>query len=144
VSLWRSPWALAVQRVANLRPAPVGKAEARATRVGPDDTLGVDHDHPRAEVGTRLAGEPLQLGRSVQPARGACGDDEGLRRGVVLHLRLDPAREIERERNLERDDDQQQDVRERGKQSQSEAHDPSAAASSGAANRKPTPRTVCR
>src|SRR4029453_9997738 len=108
----------AAQSFANLRSAGIRSAEAGAARVGPDDATRVDNDHSGPEVGSGPAGKLLQLSRSVHPARGARGDDEGLRGGVVLHLSLDPAREVQREWHLERHDDQQEDVREGGEETQ--------------------------
>ena len=81
-----------------------------------------------------------QLFRVLHPARSARRDDERLPRGLVLHLGVDPPGEVERERHLERDDDQEQHVRERGEQLEAKAH----STSSGDEKRKPTPRTVCR
>ena len=57
------------------------------------------------------------------------------------HLGVDAVAQVERERDLERDDRQQQHVGQRQPEERAEAY---GGGSSGARKRKPTPRTVCR
>jgi hypothetical protein len=101
---------------------------------------GVHDDHAAAEIRPRRADDLRQPFGLLHPARCARRDDECLPGGLVLHLGVDSTSQVERERHLERDDDQQQHVGERGEQLKAEAH----SISSGDENRKPTPRTVCR
>ncbi len=135
--------AVAVQRRADLGPGRVGDGlRLRNGGVGeqPAGRQWADDDHARAELAARAADEPRELPAVTHAAGGPRRDDEGLRRGLVLHLGVDPPREVQRERDLERDEDQQQHVRERAEQLQAEAH----STSSAPEKRKPTPRTVCR
>ena len=55
----------------------------------------------------QLAQVARQLLRMVHPARGAGRDDDCLRGGLVLHLGVDSPGQVEGQRHLERDDDQQ-------------------------------------
>src|SRR5262249_15070642 len=91
------------------------------------------------ELRGRLVRDPPQLRGPVHRARCPRGHDVRLPCSVVPHLRVDAPPQIQRERHLERDHDQQEAVREGEEQPGPEAH-----SSSGVANRKPTPRTVCR
>jgi hypothetical protein len=108
-------------------------------RVGEQASLRIHHDYACAEVVPGTAHEAGEPARLVDAARRAGSDHERLSGGVVLHLRVDPAREVQRERHLERDDDQDEHVRERKQQLRAELH----STSSGVEKRKPTPRTVC-
>ena len=94
---------------------------------------------PRDGPGDR-ADDPAQLGGLAELAGGGRGGDLGLAQRLRAHLGVDAVAQVERERHLERDDRQQQDVGQRQQQSGAEAY----VGSSGARKRKPTPRTVCR
>ena len=85
--------------------------------------------------------DPAQLVGPAQLAGGGRGGDLGLAQRLRAHLGVDAVAQVERERHLERDDRQQQDVGQRQQQSGAEGY---GAGSSGARKRKPTPRTVCR
>ena len=76
-------------------------------------------------------------GRRSCPAEVAAATSAWLR-ACDADLGVDAVAQVERERHLERDDRQQQDVGERQEQAAAEAH------SSGPRKRKPTPRTVWR
>ena len=143
MSLCRSPWARTPRSaVRELRPRGrrvgqlPGDADSRVREQPP--FWRVDHDH--AAAGSLPAWRHLrQLLGALHLPRGAGGDDERLPGRLVLDLGVDPPSQVERERHLERDNDQQQHVRERGQQLQAETH----STSSGDEKRKPTPRTVC-
>ena len=115
-----------------------GQAKAGAGRVGDEPSLGVDHDHPGAEVTARLPDELAQPGGVSSLCGRGCRDHLRLRRGLCLHLGVDAAREAEHEWDLEHDQDEHEHVGERRQQFQPEAQ----RSSSGEAKRKPTPRTV--
>jgi hypothetical protein len=133
--------ALAVQRHADLGSRRVrGPWRVHAGRVGQQPAGRADDDHAGAELGGRVTDELAQLTRVFHPTGSARGDDERLRRRVVLDLAVDPPREVEGQRDLERYEDQQRDVREGDEKPRAKAH----RMSSGPAKRKPTPRTVCR
>ena len=131
----------AAQRLGDLRPvAVVGPEPVRARGVGQQGALEVRH-HDAAAHGL---GGPLDravegLGL-VEVARHGGRDDVGLRARLRAHLGVDAVAQADRQRHLERDDREQQDVRERQQQAPAERH----RNSSGAVKRKPTPRTVCR
>jgi hypothetical protein len=112
----------------------------RTGGVGHQSPEPVDHDHARTELGGGIAHELPQLFWVSHPAGGRSRDDECLRGRVVLDLGVDPARKVQRERHLERHQDQQRDVPERDEQPEAKAH----SSSSAEAKRKPTPRTVWR
>ena len=78
------------------------------------------------------------LGRAQQLRRGG-RDHVGLAARLTAHLGVDPVAQADRQRNAEGDQRQQQDVGQRQQEGGSEAYGPS---TSGAAKRKPTPRTV--
>ena len=135
--------AQAAERDADLRPRrrPVRQRPGHADgRVGQQPAASVDHDHPRAEVASGAADDGGEALRLVQPARRTRRHEERLSGRLVLHLGVDPLGQVQSERHLERDDDQQQDVRKRAEELQAKAH----STSSGDEKRKPTPRTVCR
>ncbi len=67
------------------------------------------------------------------------GEELGLAARLRADLRVDAVAQAEDQRYLERDDRQHQHVGERQQQAEPEAYENS----SGAVNRKPTPRTVC-
>ena len=69
------------------------------------------------------------------------GHHVGLSPGLKPNLLVLTVAERQRERHAERDEGQQQDVRQRQHQAAAKAYGP---ISSGALNRKPTPRTVWR
>jgi hypothetical protein len=96
----------------------------RDSRVREQPAAHVDHDHAGAEGPAGAAGERAELRPVVHLARCVRGHDERLRGGLVLHLRVDAPRQVQRERHLERDDDQQQHIRERAEQLVAEAHWP--------------------
>ncbi len=85
--------------------------------------------------------EALQ-GRSpgrVEQLRGGRRDHVGLAAGLTPHLGVDPVAQAHRQRHAEGDQRQQQDVGQRQQEGGPEAYGSS---TSGAAKRKPTPRTV--
>ena len=108
--------------------------------------VGVDHDHAPADRRARSRHERLQLGaaRGREEVGGGGGDDVGLRARLRADLVVDAPADARGQRDLERDDRQQQDVGERQQQAGAEAHAAAASRSSGAPRRNPTPRTVCR
>ena len=67
------------------------------------------------------------------------GDDVGLAAGLASHLGVDPVAQTHRQGHAEGDQRQQEDIGQRQKEGGSEAYGSS---TSGAAKRKPTPRTV--
>ena len=118
---------------ADLRPRRE-RARRAACGIGSEQPVLVDHDHPRAELRRRARGDLLELRACTHRARGLGRDDVRLAGCVVPHLRVHAVPEVQGERNLERDEDQQEAVREGGEDPEPEAH-----SSSGEANRKPTP-----
>ena len=81
---------------------------------------------------------PARLDR-VEQLRGGGGDDVGLAAGLPADLGVDAVAQAQRQRHAEGDQRQQQYVGQRQQEGGPEAYGPS---SSGAAKRKPTPRTV--
>ena len=77
--------------------------------------------------------------RRVEELGGAGRDHVGLAARLALHLGVDAVAQAERQRHAEGDQRQQQHVGERQQEGGAEAYGSS---SSGAAKRKPTPRTV--
>ena len=67
------------------------------------------------------------------------GDDVRLAAGLAAHLGVDPVAQAHRQGHAEGDQRQQEDIGQRQKEGGSEAYGSS---TSGAAKRKPTPRTV--
>ena len=136
----------ACERSRDLRAAAVvGAAEAGAGGVRHEAAVAVGDDHAASEVVCRGVQQLLQLARAPEPAGGAVGDE--LCRGVrlPLHLGIHAPRQIQRQRQLERNDREHEHVGERSKQANAEAHAGCAPpCSSALANLKPTPRTVCR
>ncbi len=94
---------------------------------------------PRTASAAVLDGVVERL-RVVEVARHRRGHDVRLGARLGAHLGVDAVAQADRERHLERDDREQQDVRERQQQAPAQRH----RNSSGAVKRKPTPRTVCR
>ena len=76
--------------------------------------------------------------RAEQLRRGR-GDDVGLASGLAAHLGVDSIAQAHRKGDAEGDQRQQEDIGQRQKKGGSKAYGSS---TSGAANRKPTPRTV--
>ena len=98
-------------------------------------------DHAAADVGGGDVDEPVAVaavaGAEQVGERG--GDDVGLPARLRAHLRVDAVGDARRERDLERDDRQHEHVAHGQQQPRAEAYSSSP---SGAAKRKPTPRTV--
>ena len=140
VVLWRSPCAV---------------CPASAARISGRSPYGRSRSPVPAGIGAQPALESTTITRAPRsspasaPAAGARRARSSARRRSRRrcapgrrrrsYLGVHTARQVERERHLERDDDQEEDVGERGQQPQPEAH-----SSSAEANRKPTPRSVWR
>jgi hypothetical protein len=114
--------------------------EALPRRVREQPSARVHDHHAPAEALARAGGEPVELVAVVEPAAGAGRHELRLPGRLGAHLRVDALREVQRQRHRQGHDHQHQHVREGGDQPRAQAH----ASSSGPANRKPTPRTVCR
>ena len=110
--------------------------------VGQQPAVDPDHDDAAADVGRRGADDVAEV--VVELAGDRRGHEVGLRAGLRLDLGVDAVAQAERERHLERDDREQQDVGEREQEAPAERQAGGHSHSSGAVKRKPTPRTVCR
>ena len=133
--------AVAAQRGPDLRPVGVAAPGRRAGGVGEQATAAVDDDHPAADAGGGDVDEAPQaraLGGVEQLRRGR-RDHVGLAARLAAHLGVDPVAQAHRQRHAERDQRQQQHVGQRQQEGGPEAYGSS---TSGAAKRKPTPRTV--
>ena len=86
----------------------------------------------------RTEGRTLGPGEIIGRGR---GEQVCLAARLGLHLRVHAAAQAERERHLERDDREDEHV---GHAEQHATPQGQGSKSSGAASRKPTPRTVCR
>ena len=132
VALWRSR---------DLRPVAVVDADPLLARgVGQQAAAGADDDHAAAHLlrgAARDVSEALASGELVLDAR---GHERGLAERLRLDLGVDAVAQADDERDLEGDDCEHQHVGERQQQAEAKAYE----SSSGAVNRKPTPRTVCR
>ena len=109
-----------------------GPAESASTRPRASTTI----TRPPS-VCSELLDQPLQLERLVHLPGRARGDELRLAARLALDLGVHALRQVERQRHLERDDHEHEDVGEGGDEPRAEAH-----SSSAAAKRKPTPRTV--
>ncbi len=89
----------------------------------------IAHQPPQARA--------VRTGSSSSEARG--GDDVGLAARLAADLGVDAVAQAQRQRHAERDQRQQQHVGQRQQEGGPEAYGSS---TSGAAKRKPTPRTV--
>jgi hypothetical protein len=101
--------AQAAERDPDLRPfrRPVGHGPRGAHgRVRDQPAASVDDDHPGAEVAAGAADDRREALGLIQPARGIRRHEEGLSGRLVLHLGVDPLGQVQRERHLERHDDQ--------------------------------------
>ena len=118
------------------------RAVLRRTEAAPgrDESKPIEIGELRLDPAKREVTKDGEALRLVQPARRIRRHEERLSGRLVLHLGVDPLGQVQSERHLERDDDQQQDVRKRAEELQAKAH----STSSGDEKRKPTPRTVCR
>ena len=125
------------QRLGDLRPGRVGLLGRRgAGRVGEQVALRVDDDHAPADRARGGARDRVELGAALDPADRGGGDELGLVGRLGLDLGVDALGQVERERHLERDEHEHEDVGEGGQLPPAQAHGvPSP-------NRKPTPRTV--
>ena len=134
--------AAAAQRRPDLGPVGVAAPGGAPGGVGEQAAAAVDDDHPAAHAVGRDIDEAPQApaaaaGSSSSEARGR--DDVGLAAGLASHLGVDAVAQAHRQRHAEGDQRQQQDVGQRQQEGGPEAYGSS---TSGAAKRKPTPRTV--
>ena len=85
-----------------------------------------------------------QVGHALQlvgaPQVDGRREELGLTERLRLDLGVDAVAQVDDQRHLERDDRQHEHVGERQQKAEPEGYENS----SGAVNRKPTPRTVCR
>ena len=133
--------AVAVQRGADLGTVGVAAPGGRARRVGQQAAAAVDDDHPAAHAVGGDPDEAAQAGplRGVEQLRRGRRDHVGLAARLSLHLGVDAVAQAHRQRHAEGDQRQQQHVGQRQQEGGPEAYGSS---TSGAAKRKPTPRTV--
>ena len=132
---------LAPERGHDLRPRAVVHAQPLlARRVGQQATLRADHDHASADGSGRTLGDLVERVASREVAGHQRRQRLGLAQRLRLDLGVDAIAQADDERHLERDDRQHEHVRQRQQEAGAEAY----VSSSGAVNRKPTPRTVCR
>ena len=128
--------------LADLRAFRVARAEQfRSGAVGKHLAGAVDDDHPPAHRGggRRARASAGRYGARREQVCGGRGYEVGFTLRLRAHLAVHPCAETQRKRHTERDDREQHDVGECGEQSGAKAY---GSASSGAAKRKPTPRTV--
>jgi hypothetical protein len=133
----------AAQRRGDLGTAGVGCAAHRAT-VGVHEhaAAGVDDDDTAAQALALLTGQRGEGRRVGEPPRGGRGHRLGSRARLGLDLAVDPSGEVQRQRDLQRDDRKEQDIAEGEDEPEAQAH--GAWDTAAFAKRKPTPRTVCR
>ena len=129
------------ERLLDLRARAVVEAEPLvAVRVRDQPAVRADHDHTAAHLLGGARGHLLEALTRAQLVLERHRDELGLAHRLRLHFGVDAVADADDERDLERDDREHQHVGERQQESEAEAYE----SSSGAVNRKPTPRTVCR
>ena len=134
------PWAVRPASAVRSPACSRTSARRRPAESAPQHAVRIDDDHARAELldAARDRDPPELRARFIEPE--ACAATMcAWPAASFSDLGVDAAPEVERERYLERDHDQQEPVREGQEQPEPEAH-----SSSGEAKRKPTPRMVCR
>ena len=130
---------VAAQGGGDLRPAAVVDAQPLLARgVGEQGPVRADDDHAAAQPRRGAGDDALEL-RAASRVDGR-REELGLAARLRLHLGVDPVAQVDHQRDLEGDDREHQHVGERQQETDPEGYENS----SGAVNRKPTPRTVCR
>ena len=127
-SVWllRVSWKpLALQGRSDLGPVAVVGAERRgAGAVGDQPPAPVDDHHAapdRARAAVRTSSFRARCVDRRERLGGGGRDHVGLARRLRAHLGVDAPAELERERHLERDDRQHEDIREREQQADAQA-----------------------